>query len=35
MAASENISRTASEREMCSCFLELCPLKKYFEVKAA
>ena len=32
-AASGKILTTASERKMCSCFLELCPLKKYFEVK--
>ena len=32
-AASEKILPTASERKMCSCFLDLCPLKIYFEVK--
>ena len=33
-AASENILTTVSERKkMCNCFLELCLLKKYFEVK--
>ena len=30
-AASEKILTTAFERKMCSCFLGLCPLKKYFE----
>ena len=30
-AASEKLSTTASERKMCSCFLELCPLKKYLD----
>ena len=31
--ASEEILTAASERKMCSCFFELSPLKKYFEVK--
>ena len=30
-ATSEKILTTAFERKMCNCFLEFCPLKKYFE----
>ena len=30
-ASSEKILTTAFERKMCNCFLEFCPLKKYFE----
>ena len=36
-ATSEKILTTASEKilkeKMCCCFLELCPLNKYFQVK--